>query len=113
MAELQDSYSILIVSVVPLRLPSNSIANITPTNFIKTNIKVITYFVAETGKKRRSIPDESQTLHPSALARNAVMLKMPSVAKSTWLRWILMFWLHNRCVAVCAEAEMLLWGNCL
>lgn len=45
MDELQDSYSLLIVSI---RLPSNSIANITPTHFIKTNIKVITYFV---GKK--------------------------------------------------------------
>lgn len=50
MAELQDSYCLLIVSVVPLRLPSNSIANITPTHFIKTNIKVITHFVAKMGK---------------------------------------------------------------
>lgn len=50
MAELQDSYSLLIMSIVPLRLPSNSIANITPTHFIKINIKVITYFVAKKWK---------------------------------------------------------------
>ena len=74
MAELQDSYSLLIVSIVPLRLPSNSIANITPTHFIKTNIKVITYFVAKKGKNAGAYQMNLRHRALQHLPQNAALL---------------------------------------
>lgn len=74
MTELQNSYSLLIVSIVPLRLPSNSIANITPTYFIKTNIKVITYFVGKKGKNAGAYQMNLRRCALQHLPQNASLL---------------------------------------
>lgn len=85
MTEVQGSYSFLIVSMVPLRLPSNSIASITPTHFIKINTKVITHFVAEKGKNAGAYQMNFKRCDLQYLSKNTALIQIWQLQDSIYL----------------------------
>lgn len=98
------------MSIVPLRLPSNRIANITPTHFIKTNTRVITLWLKK-GKM------QEHTRWTSGIAPFSTCPKIQHCCKCCQLPnppGYCGSWHTGRtteAVAVHAETETLPWWN--